>query len=141
MDDKVFRPVQSVSPVGWYVGTYQLRFFELHRADIDDESARFLVWENTVLVKAASPEEAFDKVASIGREQHTEPYKGGEDGVEVQWRFEGVVEILPVYEEIEDGCELMWAEKPNQSLRQIKARTLTKERLFASARSNPEAPE
>ena len=40
----------------------------------------------------------------------TAPYKGGPDAVDVRWLFEGVVELLPVYEEIEDGSEIMWAE-------------------------------
>ena len=28
----------------------------------------------------------------------------------LQWVFEGVTEILPVYEEIADGCEIIWSE-------------------------------
>jgi len=31
-------------------------------------------------------------------------------GVDVQWVFEGVTEILPIYEEIDDGCEIIWSE-------------------------------
>jgi hypothetical protein len=40
------------SPVGWYVGTYQLRFVELADRKKNDPKRRFLCWENTVLVKA-----------------------------------------------------------------------------------------
>ena len=115
----------NVSPVGWYIGTYQLRFVELDRTDIEDDEARFLIWENTVLVKASSLERAHDKVTEIGNE-HTDPYKGGPEHVDVQWYFEGILELLPIYEEIEDGCEVMWAERHPRKLKNIRANTLTK---------------
>jgi hypothetical protein len=100
----------EVSPVGWYVETYQLRFVELADGKRNSPERRFLCWENTVLVKARSMREAHRKVVKIG-EAHTKPYKGGPKGVEVQWVFEGVIDLLPVYEEIEDGAEIMWAER------------------------------
>jgi len=69
----------NVSPVGWYVETYQPRFIELQDSGSEDPERKFLVWENTVLVQAANLEEAYDKIVAIGLE-HTEPYKGGPDG-------------------------------------------------------------
>jgi hypothetical protein len=33
---------------------------------------------------------------------------------------EGIVELLPVYEEIEDGAEIMWAER-RRSLKKIRS--------------------
>jgi hypothetical protein len=101
--------MRDVSPVDWYVGTYQLRFVELEDNGNEDQSRRFLTWENTVLVKAKSLSEAHRKITRIGKS--TRPYKGGPDVVDVQWVFEGIVELLPVYEEIEDGAEIMWAER------------------------------
>jgi hypothetical protein len=99
----------DVSPVGWYIATYQLRFIELADNRKEDPERRFTMWENTVLVKARNLREAYRKVVKIGK-GHTAPYKGGPDAVDVRWLFEGVVELLPVYEEIEDGAEIMWAE-------------------------------
>lgn len=113
----------DVSPVGWYVATYQLRFVELADRKRNSPERRFLCWENTVLVKARNMREAHRKVIKVG-ESHTKPYKGGPDGVEVQWVFEGIIDLLPVYEEIADGAEIMWAERTRslQSMRKLAKR-------------------
>lgn len=100
----------GISPVGWYVGTYQLRFVELADRKKNDPKRRFPCWENTVLVKARNGEAALRKVVKVGK-AYTKPYKGGPDAVDVQWVFEGVIDLLPVYEEIEDGAEIMYAER------------------------------
>ena len=112
--------VKNTSPVGWYVCSYLLRFVELGQPNNDDPESRFLSWENTVLIKATSIEEAYDKTIKIG-EESTEPYKGGPQGVDVQWVLEGVTEVLPVYEEIEDGSEIMWNERPPRKLKSLRA--------------------
>ena len=109
---------RDISPVGWYVASYQMRFVELADTRPDDPSRRFLVWENTVLVTAKTPREAYRKVVKIGKEG-TRPYRAGPDRRKVQWKFEGVTEFLPVYEEIGDGAEIMWAER-TLSLRTIR---------------------
>ena len=111
---------RNISPVGWYVGSYLVRFIEIADTAKDDPEARFLSWENTVLVKASDLDEAYDKVEKIGFE-HTEPYKGGDGGVDVQWVFEGVTELLPVYEELEDGAEIMWTERNSTKLKNLRA--------------------
>ncbi len=101
---------KNISPVGWYVGTYQLRFIELAHTFNDDPDRKFLCWENTVIVRADSLDQAYDKVIAIGM-QSTSPYLGGPaPGVEVQWTFEGITELLPIYEKLEDGAEIMWGE-------------------------------
>jgi Domain of unknown function (DUF4288) len=108
----------DISPVGWYVGTYQLRFVEIHDKRNNDPKRRFLTWENTALIKAKSLREAHQKLVKLGKGQ-TKPYKGGPDAVDVRWLFEGVIELLPVYEEIADGGEIMWAER-TRSLKSIR---------------------
>jgi len=100
----------DMSPVDWYIATYQLRFVEVGDPRRNDPKRRFTTWENTVLVKARSLSEAHRKVVKIGK-SYTKPYKGGPNAIDVQWLFEGVIELLPVYEEIEDGAEVMWAER------------------------------
>ena len=107
------------SPVEWYVGTYFLRFIELSDTKNDDLEERFDAWENTVIVKAKSFDEAYDKVTEIGK-QSSKPYKGGADGVPVQWVFEGVSELLPIYEKLEDGAEIMYREHHAKKLKDIR---------------------
>lgn len=119
---------KNLSPIGWYVVSYILRFVELDREDKDDLDGRFLTWENTVIVKANDIDEAYDKTVAIAEEQ-TEPYKGGAEGVDVQWVFEGITEVLPIYEELEDGAEIMWAERGPRKLRNIRKRALKKDEI------------
>jgi len=110
---------KNVSPVGWYVASYVLRFVELERADIENLDARFLTWINSILVSASDLDEAYDKTVAFAQ-QNTEPYKGGKDGISVQWVFEGVTEILPLYEELQYGAEIMWAERNPRKLSNIR---------------------
>jgi hypothetical protein len=116
------------SPVGWYVGSYLLRFVELNETGNDDPDASFLVWENTIIVQADNLEEAFQKVASVGRQQ-TEPYKGGPDGVPVQWLFEGITDLLPIYEPLEDGAEIMWSKHESVKLSKLRGQSLSLEQI------------
>jgi len=111
---------KNISPVGWYVGTYLARFIEIEDESNSDPEARFATWENTVLVRASTLEEAFEKVEKIGVE-HAEPYTGGETGVPVQWEYVGIIDLLPVYEELEDGSEIMWASNNPRKLKNIQA--------------------
>lgn len=118
----------NISPVGWYVGTYQIRFIESDQSGNDDPERKFLVWENTVLVRAANLDEAYDKIETIGMKA-TEPYKGGRDAVIVQWVFEGIIDLLPIYERLEDGSEIMWAER-QKKLKNIRICAKTKGQLY-----------
>ncbi|WP_041598768.1 DUF4288 domain-containing protein [Hahella chejuensis] len=111
---------KNISPVGWYIGTYMARFIEVDDERNNDLDAQFETWENTVIVKASTLEEAFEKVEKIGIE-HAEPYKGGETGVTVQWEYLGIIDLLPIYEELEDGSEIMWAPKHPKKLRNLKS--------------------
>jgi len=128
---------KDISPVGWYVGSYVLRFVELNDSGNSDPDRKFLVWENTVIVRAGSLDEAFRKVVAVA-EAETAPYEGGPDGVPVQWVFEGITELVPVYEPLEDGAEIMWAEHEAVKLSELRKRARSpselKEHLDAKAR-------
>lgn len=110
---------KNSSPVGWYIGSYIIRFIELYDDDNFDTEKRFRAWENTRLIKASSLDEAYDKLVKEA-ELDCEPYKGGPKGIPVQWVFEGVTELLPIYEEIEDGSELMYRELNSTKLKNIR---------------------
>lgn len=100
---------RDTSPVGWYVGSYLVRFIELNATGNDDPDGEFLVWENTIIVRADSFDDAYKRVEAQAM-LHTEPYKGGPEGIPVQWVFEGISDLVPIYEPLEDGAEIMWAE-------------------------------
>lgn len=120
---------KNISPYGWYVGSYLLRFIELTEEGNDDPERRFVTWENTVLVKAKNLDEAYDKVVKVAMES-TEPYKGGPEGVDVQWVFEGVTDLLPIYEKIGDGAEIMWANHAPRKLKNIRKQARGKGEFF-----------
>tara|TARA_R110002020_G_scaffold17804_10_gene63148 strand:+ start:25442 stop:25849 length:408 start_codon:yes stop_codon:yes gene_type:complete len=70
------------------------------------ELRRVITWGNHHLIKADSPEKAFDKAVKLGKEAE---YKfTNSDKIEMEWIFVGIGELLPIYEDIEDGAELMW---------------------------------
>ena len=110
---------KNISPVGWYVVSYLLRFVELNDDRKDDDEARFLSWENIVLVRASNLDEAHQKGLSVARE-NSKPYKGGPEGVPVQWRLVGITDVLPIYEELGDGAEIMWTERAPRKLKNLK---------------------
>jgi len=120
---------KNISPVGWYVGSYLARFIEIDDPTNDDPNKKFATWENTVIVKASCLEEAYDKVELIGKE-HAEPYKGGEQGIDVQWEYLGITDLLPIYEELEDGSEIMWASHFPRKLKNLRARVKMKTELI-----------
>lgn len=74
--------------------------------DENKDLRRVTTWGNHHLIKASSPEEAFDKAEKIGKENE---YKFlNTDNLEMEWTFVGIGELLPICEDIEDGAELMW---------------------------------
>ncbi|MCB1914160.1 MAG: DUF4288 domain-containing protein [Rhodocyclaceae bacterium] len=115
------------SAEGWYVGSYVQRFAVLDDPRIEDSEARFPTWENTVLIRAGSIAEAFAKVERIGREADTPYLAGDPPGVMARWVFEGVTEVLPVYEPLEDGAEIMWADLGRKKLKNIRLRAAARE--------------
>jgi hypothetical protein len=119
------------SPVGWYVGSYLLRFVELDGSGTALARQRFLSWENTVLVKARSPGHAYTKVQKIGRAK-TRPYRGGRTGMPVRWIFEGVTDLLPMYEKLGDGAEIMWTERSPRTLKKLRELVRPKAALLRS---------
>ena len=120
---------KNISPVGWYVGSYIIRFIELNENSNDDLEKKFLAWENTKIIKASSLDEAYDKLVEEAQSE-TEPYKGGKDGVPVQWVFEGVTELLPIYEKLEDGAEIMYREHNPTKLKNLRKRVKEKSEIY-----------
>ncbi|MEM1426897.1 MAG: DUF4288 domain-containing protein, partial [Cyanobacteria bacterium P01_H01_bin.130] len=105
------------------------RFIELEADNNCDPETRFLSWENTVIVQAANIGEAYEKIDAIGVDQ-SYPYQGGPTGIPVQWEYLGITELLPIYDELEDGAEVMWAERRPRKLKNLKLRVVAKEKFL-----------
>src|SRR5882762_7377083 len=81
------------------------------------------VWENTRLIRAKNREEAYRKALRLGRVGHPSRTNAGE------WRFAGISMLLPVYEKIEDGAEILWTKRGSMSLKSIKKLVRSKQHL------------
>ena len=75
------------------------------------------------LIRAKSREVAFRKALKLGRVGYPSKTNGGE------WRFAGISLLLPVYEELEDGAEILWTVRGKMSVKRIQGLVKTKKQL------------
>jgi len=64
------------------------------------------VWENYHLVKAETVAEAYDK--ALGLREYRGKHLTAIDGRKGRWILLGISELLPIYEPLEDGSEIMF---------------------------------
>ena len=89
----------------WFIAVTR-SFFEYYDEKNAPDSDEMTVEEHYILISAASPLEAYRKV--MEREDATSGIEGvDEDGRKGKWRFIGIEDLLPLYEPLEDGCELI----------------------------------
>ena len=85
----------------WYVGQI-VEEFKVHG------ETKNLVHINTVLIRANSPERAYEKALELGRS--VDRVFTNTDGAEVCVHFRGISGLFPVYDKLEDGAELLYEE-------------------------------
>jgi hypothetical protein len=89
----------------WFIVEIIEKYEPVERNEKQD-LRRVTTWGNHHLIKAESPEKAFDKAVKLGKEKN---YKFvNSDKMEMESIFVGIGELLPIYEDIEDEAELMW---------------------------------
>jgi len=66
------------------------------------------VWSNLKLVRADSPEEAYEKALVLGQEE--EDVYDNTDGEKVTFRFRGLRDLYVIYDEFEHGAEILYSE-------------------------------
>lgn len=104
--------------MNWFVGSYLVRFIEGDCQHKDDADARFIAWENTVLVKADDVTSAYAKVERIGKEEAVALTQDNQH-VNRKVAFEGVTELLRIDDELGDGTEIMWYEHGSTKLKNL----------------------
>jgi hypothetical protein len=72
---------------------------------------------NLTLVRADSPEEAYSKALVFGK--HHESSYTNPDGKHVQAVFRGLRNLFVIYDELEDGAEILYEEQTGLSEEQI----------------------
>jgi len=104
----------------WYVA-------EIVEQVIIEGDPRNVVHRNLVLIRADSPETAYEKALSFGRSSETD-YDNSE-GKQVHIRFRGLSDLNVIHDKLEDGAELMYEEKVGLTNESIERLISPKERL------------
>ena len=112
-------PHRNLSTFGWWVASFVERF-EFYDEDKSNPNRRCIAWENTILLKAKDRERAYKKAVAIGKRR-----SGGQgwnsEGRKGVWKFEGLTHLLPVYDQIEDGAEILWTSHENVAVKTVRA--------------------
>ena len=106
-----------MSPVGWYIASYLERLVVIGE-DNENPKKRFLIWENTIIIKAKNPDEAYKKAIKEAGPGYISTITV--DGKKAKWVFEGLTSLLPIYEKLEDGAEIMWKDHRMRTLGKIR---------------------
>ena len=120
-------PYRNHSPYGWWIATF------IESASWDDEpnpspNSRCLAWENTIILQATDREAAYAKAVSLAS-QYSSEFEDNSRNRKGHWVFEGLTNLLPIYDELEDGAEILWVEHQNRTIRKIRSQVKRKEQL------------
>jgi len=120
-------------PLGtrWYVGEI-VEEVQVEGAD------KKVVHRSLILIGAGSPDEAYEKAVRLGGER--ESLYLNPQGRKVTIRFAGISELLPIYDDLEDGAELMFSEEIVELHKDVRRAIIPKSELgvFRDARKLPE---
>src|SRR5262245_38312320 len=128
-------PHSNRSPYGWWIASYIERF-ERYDEPKRKLRRRCLAWENTILVRARDRGTAYRKATAHARLG---------DGSEARdstgrlgaWRSEGLTMLLPIYERLEDGAEVLWKEHSGRTVKSIRSLVRSKHHLAVFDDSEP----
>jgi hypothetical protein len=102
----------------WYI-SHEILCAEPYDQETDEP---LTVWENLILIRANSPEEAYEKANQHGRDSEEEIRIDEKKG---RHRFVGLKDLVLIYDDLEDGAELEWHE---MELTRAQAKELTKQK-------------
>src|SRR5437762_8230283 len=70
--------------------------------------SRNVVHKNVTLIRADSPEEAYEKSIEMGKQQETS-YKN-RAGKKVHFLYRGLSRLLVIHDDLQHGAEMLWEE-------------------------------
>jgi len=103
-----------------------------------EDSPESVVHRNLVLIKANSPNDAYEKALDLGRQ--SEASYNNPKGKKVTVRFVGLRELCVVYDELDHGAELMYTEEIGLSAEDVAKLASPKDQL-SIFHDQPPAPE
>ena len=96
-----------------------------------------IVHTNVVLIRASSPEDAYQKALELGNIKNIS-YENP-DGKRVEIRFKGLHDLNVIHDELEHGAELMYAEHNDMDDEAVQRWVTRKEELGVFAPITPSA--
>ena len=105
----------QISTAGWYIASYIQQIDPVTAYEDEDSSHEpWAVWENRILVRASTPDEALQRtnehLAECGREYTNS------DGVLLRDSVTGLTSLLPIYDNLEDGNEIEWIDHTGETV-------------------------
>ena len=119
-------PHRNTSPYGWWIASY------IERPVWDDDpnpspNSRCDAWENTIILQAPDRDAAYEKALKLAASSSTfQDCKGKRNG---HWVVEGLTSLLPIYDELGDGAEVLWQEHKNRTVKKIQSWVKSKREL------------
>jgi hypothetical protein len=103
-----------------------LERFEFDDENVENLNRRCLAWENTIVFKAKDRNQAYCKAENCKAEKIGKLSDGSEAWIrdkmrKGRWRYEGITNLLPIYEDLTDGAEILWNEYQNVTVRRVKS--------------------
>lgn len=115
----------------WYIAGL-VQAFLLPGERLNKSVKRREVWESYYLIRARNAGEAVKKAYAEGMLSDGDRSINEATGREYECRFVGLTDIMPVYDEIEDGCEVLWCK--HQGISMKKALSMVRSRGFLDKR-------
>lgn len=103
----------------WYIASLIFRFRPSDPGFDDHEDCYGL--ENWYLFQGEDEDEIVYKAAKMAKEE-CDIHSTRSDGAVGYFECLGIGDLLPVYDEIEDGCEVLWAEYEEETLVNLESR-------------------
>ena len=129
MSVKLKKKIMSLkSPLNWYT-VELIQRFEICGAK-QKKNKKYIVWENLMLVKAKSIQEAYDKAYQYGEKTNLRDWETEYKGHKGSWVFSGISAIAPVYEKFDDLAEIKWTEYMNVPMQEITSSILNKKDML-----------
>ena len=96
----------------------------------DNPKRRCFTWVNTLLIKASSPSEAYDKAMRIAKKRYPLQYVAIA-GNTIRWTVLGLSDLNPIDEDLKDGSEISWNDMGYISAKRSSSMVRSKRQLTA----------
>ena len=95
---------------------------------------RCLTWVNTLLIRAYTSEQAYEKALATAKKKYPQTYTNS-NGDRVQWVVLGLSSMREIQEELKDGIEIDWVNRGHISFKHAQSLVKTKEQLLSEHNS------